>query len=217
MNLYVSKEQSYFSAARHEILDLVPQFSKRVLEVGCGTGQTLEMLKSKGLCSETVGIELFSAAAEAARSRVDQVYCLDIEKEQGPKNIGKFDLVLLLDVLEHLVDPWTVLKNLKEEYLLDDGKIIISLPNAQHFSLVLPLLLGRFEYIERGILDKTHLRFFTRSSAIDLLKNSSLKIDSVKRTSLSMDLNSGKINFFTFGIFSNFIASQNIFLVSKAV
>ena len=217
MNLYGSKEHDYFSAARHEILDLLPTFSERVLEVGCGTGQTLEMLKFKKHCAETVGIELFSSAAEEARNRVDHVYCLDVEKDQRPQNIGKFDLILLLDVLEHLVDPWTVLKDLTAEYLADNGKIIVSLPNAQHFSLVLPLFLGKFTYVERGVLDKTHLRFFTRSSSADLLKNAFLKIDSFKQTSLDVSLNSGKLNFLTLGIFSDFIASQNIFLASKEV
>jgi 2-polyprenyl-3-methyl-5-hydroxy-6-metoxy-1,4-benzoquinol methylase len=195
----------------------VPKFSKRVLEVGCGAGQTLEMLKLKNLCSETVGVELFSAAADEARRRVDDVYCLDVEKDRLPSHLGKFDLILLLDVLEHLVDPWGTLNKLKSEYLADNGKIIISLPNAQHFSLVLPLLFGRFNYVERGVLDKTHLRFFTRKSATDLLTSAGLKIDDSKRTSLNIGLNSGKLNFLTFGIFSNFIASQNIFLASKAV
>jgi 2-polyprenyl-3-methyl-5-hydroxy-6-metoxy-1,4-benzoquinol methylase len=216
MDLYFSKGRNYFSAVRQEILDLVPAFSKRVLEVGCGTGQTLEMLKAKNLCLETVGFELFSAAAEEACSRVDNVYCLDVERDRLPGNLEKFDLILLLDVLEHLVDPWHVLKMLREEYLADEGKIIISLPNAQHFSLVLPLIFGRFNYEERGVLDKTHLRFFTRSSATDLLSSAFLKVDNLKRTSLDVSLNSGKLNFLTFGIFSNFIASQNIFLASKA-
>jgi 2-polyprenyl-3-methyl-5-hydroxy-6-metoxy-1,4-benzoquinol methylase len=185
--------------------------------VGCGEGQTLEMLRGKNLCTETVGIELFSAAADKARGRIGEVYCLDVEKDNLPDKLGKFELILLLDVLEHLVDPWSTLNKLKNEYLADNGKIIISLPNAQHFSLVLPLLFGRFNYVERGVLDKTHLRFFTGSSATDLLTSASLKIDASKRTSLDIGLNSGKLNFLTFGIFSNFIASQNIFLASKAV
>jgi len=216
VNLYTAKKQDYFSAARHEVLDLMPKFSKRVLEVGCGAGQTLGMLKERRLCAETVGIELFDAAATEARDRVDTVYCLDVEEDQLPDNLGKFDLILLLDVLEHLVDPWAVLKKLKEGHLADNGKIIVSLPNAQHFSLVLPLLCGKFSYGERGILDKTHLRFFTKSSAADLLKSASLNIEEIKATSLDVGLNSGKLNLATFGLFSNFIASQYIYLASTS-
>lgn len=214
MPLYNEKKSDYFSSARTGILDLLPEFSARVLEIGCGSGQTLEMLKQKKLCLETVGVELFTAAADEARNKVDSVYCMDVEKSPLPEQIGKFDLILLLDVLEHLVDPWTFLRRLKEEHLAINGKIIISLPNARHFSLVLPLLRGRFDYIERGILDKTHLRFFTRSSAKNLLKSAGLHIETIKPTSLDLYLNSGKLNAITLGLFSGFITSQYIFLTA---
>lgn len=214
MPLYNEKKSDYFSSARIEILDLLPKFSARVLEIGCGSGQTLEMLKEKQLCLETVGVELFAAAADEARNRADSIYCMDVEKSPMPENIGKFDLILLLDVLEHLVDPWIFLSHLVENYLADNGKVIVSLPNARHFSLVLPLLLGQFDYVERGILDKTHLRFFTKSSAASLLKSACLHVDGIKPTSLDLHLNSGKFNAITFGIFSEFIASQYIFLAS---
>ena len=72
--------------------------------IGCGSGQTLQMLKEKKLCAETVGIELFADAAHEAKSRVDQVYHMDVEQSPLPTSLGKFDLILLLDVLEHLVD-----------------------------------------------------------------------------------------------------------------
>ena len=211
MPLYNEKKSDYFSSARTEILDLLPDFSARVLEIGCGSGQTLEMLKQKNLCLETVGVELFAAAADEARNRVNSIYCMDVEKSPMPDNIGKFDLILLLDVLEHLVDPWALLSSLVEDYLAVRGKVIVSLPNARHFSLVLPLLRGRFDYVERGILDKTHLRFFTKDSATKLLETSGLNIESIKSTSLDLHLNSGKLNVVTLGLFSDFITSQYIF------
>ncbi|MDO9424799.1 MAG: class I SAM-dependent methyltransferase [Methylobacter sp.] len=211
MQLYNEKKPDYFSSSRSQIIDLLPDFSQRVLEIGCGSGQTLETLKKMQACAETVGVELFEAAADSARNRVDTVYCLDVEKNPLPAHIGKFNLILLLDVLEHLVDPWTLLKRLKEEHLAVDGKIIISLPNARHFSLVLPLLVGRFDYVERGILDKTHLRFFTKDSATKLLKSAGLNIEAIKPASLDIRLNSGKLNVITLGLFSGFIASQYLF------
>lgn len=211
MQLYEEKQQGYFSAARTEIVGLLPGFSSRVLEIGCGSGQTLEMLKDKKRCAETVGIELFAAAAEEARNRVDTVYCLNVEHSPLPAEIGRFDLILLLDVLEHLVDPWTFLKYLKDAHLAPNGKVIVSLPNARHFSLVLPLLCGHFDYVERGILDKTHLRFFTKDSAIKLLQSAGLEVETSNATSLELHLNSGKLNALTLGLFSGFIASQFIF------
>jgi 2-polyprenyl-3-methyl-5-hydroxy-6-metoxy-1,4-benzoquinol methylase len=213
--MYETKQAEYFGAARTQILPLMPKHSTRVLEIGCGSGQTLEMLKSKGFCDETVGVELFDSAAEEARNRVDKVYCLDVEKGPLPEDLGTFDLILLLDVLEHLVDPWSFLKKIHSLALKPHGKIIISLPNARHFTLVLPLLRGNFDYKERGILDKTHLRFFTRSSATRLIEEAGLTIDAVKSTSLDLNLNSGKLNLITLGLLSGFLTSQYIFSASR--
>lgn len=212
-NLYESKVDDYFSAARKEILDLMPVFSDRVLEIGCGSGQTLELIKHLKLCEKTVGIELFEQAAQNARTRADEVHHLDIEKDELPSDLGQFDLILILDVLEHLIDPWAVLHRIQSSHLKPGGKIIISLPNARHFTCVIPLLLnGDFNYQERGILDKTHLRFFTRKSGIKMLHDAGLSIEKVKCTSLDKSLNSGKLNALTFGIFSEFLTSQFIYL-----
>jgi 2-polyprenyl-3-methyl-5-hydroxy-6-metoxy-1,4-benzoquinol methylase len=213
--MYQDKKSNYYSTARTEILDLVPEGVNRVLEVGCGTGQTLSMLKEKNLCKETVGIELVASVASQASKIVDKIYVLNVEISELPCELGKFDLILLLDVLEHLVDPWDFLLKLKSNYLSKKGKLIISLPNARHFSLVLPLLAGSFEYVERGILDKTHLRFFTKKSAIALIKSAGLNVEKIKKTSLNLNLNSGKLNFVTFGLFSDFIASPYVFLCGK--
>lgn len=214
-NLYEFKSDDYFSAARKEILSLMPTFSDRVLEIGCGSGQTLQLIKHLKLCKYTVGIELFEQAAKNANARVDRVYQLDIEKEGAPIDLGQFDLILILDVLEHLVDPWTVLNRIKSNHLKADGKIIISLPNVRHVISTLPLLInGEFEYKERGILDKTHLRFFTRKSGEKMLEQAGLKIEKIKRTSLDWSLKSGKLNFLTLGLFSDFLTSQYIYLTT---
>lgn len=214
MKLYKSKPVDYYSTARVDILEMLPSRVNRVLEVGCGEGQTLELLKKTKRCGETIGFELMPLAANAASQRVDKVYCLNVEEDVWPMEIEKFDLILLLDVLEHLVDPWTFLEKLKSQYLAMNGKIIISLPNAQHFSLVLPLVAGQFNYVERGILDKTHLRFFTMKSAIDLMQSAGLAVEETRRVSLDIRLNSGKFNFLTLGIFKTFLTSQYLFRAS---
>ncbi len=212
--MYQDKKSDYYSSTRTEILSLVPEGVNRVLDIGCGTGQTLSMLKEKNLCKETVGIELVASVASQASKIVDKIYVLNVEKSELPCELGEFDLILLLDVLEHLVDPWGFLLKLNSlsNYLSKKGKFIISLPNARHFNLVLPLLAGSFEYVERGILDKTHLRFFTKQSAIALIKSAGLNVEKIKKTSLNITLNAGKLNFVTFGMFSDFIASHYVFL-----
>lgn len=213
MNFYEKKTNSYFSAARSEILELAPKWSETVLEIGCGTGETLNLLQKKNLCRRTVGIELFSEAAESAKMRVDEVFNWDIEKRENFDTFGKFDLILMLDVLEHLVDPWSVLEKVQEKLLKPNGKMIISIPNVRHISSLLPLLMkGDFTYKERGILDKTHLRFFTRKSSTKLVEEAGLTIEKMKRTSLDVSLNSGKLNAITCGIFSDFLTSQFIYL-----
>lgn len=215
--MYEEKNIDYFSSSRSVILDMLPPNTvERVLEIGCGTGQTLAMLKDKGLCQQTVGIELFEDAAVKAEGIVDKIYCLNVESQTLPKDLGTFQLILILDVLEHLVNPWMFLEKLKNECLDDNGFIIISLPNARHFSLVLPLLMGRFDYQERGIRDKTHLRFFTQKSMLELIKGAGLKVEKTKRTSLDIKLNSGKLNLMTLGLFSDFLTSQYIFCCSPA-
>lgn len=216
VSLYESKVEDYFSAARKEILELMPKFSKRVLEIGCGSGQTLELIKHLKLCESTVGIELFEQAAQSASQRVDKVYQLDIEREAVPSDLGQFELILILDVLEHLVDPWAVLRRIHCDHLKPGGKMIISLPNARHFTCVAPLVInGEFNYQERGVLDKTHLRFFTQKSGERMLDGAGLSIEKVKRTSLEWSLNSGKINTLTLGLFSDFLTSQYIYLTKS--
>lgn len=213
--LYEEKNEDYFSAARKDIIDLLPVFSERVLEIGCGSGQTLELIKHHKRCGKTVGIELFEQAAKNAQTRVDEVYNLDIEKDELPFNLGQFDLIIILDVLEHLVDPWGLLNRIKSIFLKPGGKMIISLPNARHFTCVMPLLIsGDFNYSERGVLDKTHLRFFTRKSGTRMLNDAELAIERVKCTGLEWSLNSGKLNALTLGIFSEFLTIQCIYLVN---
>lgn len=211
MNTYSNKDPDYFSTARIEIAPLLPRFASRVLEIGCGSGQTLEWLRREGRCGHSVGIELTEFAAKEAETRVDEVFCLDIELESPPPSMGRFDLVLMLDVIEHLRDPWAALRRVVSDLAEPNALFIVSVPNAQNYTLVLPLLRGRFEYTERGVLDRTHLRFFTKSSTEDLLRSAGLQTQGWIGTSLSRDLKSGKLNYFTLGAFENFLVCQNIF------
>lgn len=170
--------EDYFSHVRHEILPLLPEFAETVLEVGCGSGATLTWLKAQNRCSHTCGLEFVESAAEAARQHVDEMLCGDAEKmDLGNR---RFDLILLLDVLEHLIDPWEFLNRVQERHLVPGGKIICSLPNIRHYRIVKSLLLkGEFEYQNAGILDRTHLRFFTRKSAVELMTTGNLRIEQI--------------------------------------
>jgi len=152
---------------------------KRVLDVGCTTGYIARELKAHG-CT-VVGIEYDSEAAKEASKVCANVYVGDALKVIDEVSPGDFDYILLADVLEHLVDPKSLL--IKSQPLLaSNGSIIISVPNIAHWKIRLKLLFGRFEYEKMGILDETHLRFFTLKSILRLVKNAGYDINHVDVT-----------------------------------
>jgi 2-polyprenyl-3-methyl-5-hydroxy-6-metoxy-1,4-benzoquinol methylase len=162
-------EGGYFEFVRTDIAPLLPSQVKRVLDVGCGAGVTGAWVKARYPGAFVLGLEGESALREAIERNVDQALIHDLAEEIP--DIGTFDLVLLLDVLEHLQHPERVLRRV-HEMLAPGGTLIVSLPNVAHLSVSIPLLLfGRFQYADAGILDRTHLRFFVHSTAAALLRD----------------------------------------------
>ena len=206
-NLYGDKPVVYFNQARREIEPLLPRHAGHVLEVGCGSGATLHWLQQSGRCSHTTGIEAFAEAAARARNRVDTVHVGDAETlVQTAFGPASFDLVLCLDVLEHLVDPWAFMARLPA-LLKPGGQVVASIPNVRHARVVLPLLLhGRWRYEASGQLDRTHLRFFTRESALQLMAAPGLQVLHWQRRMPPAASRSGLINTLTLGAFNDFLA-----------
>lgn len=155
------RPSNYYDSAREDIAALVPPTASRILDVGCGAGMLGRLLKQRQDCAVT-GIELNTEQAEKARQALDQVYCGDAG-EIIPLLTGCFDCIILADVLEHLRDPWRVLAVIKE-LLTPDGLLILSIPNIGHWSVVRDLIEGHWSYNGSGLLDRDHLRFFTRAS-----------------------------------------------------
>lgn len=181
MKIYTDTDGDYYRHVRIEIAECVADGRNSVLDIGCGAGTLGKYLKQQGKASEVIGVEVVREIANEASSKLDRVICVDLNRVSvsellDKEDIGKFDYIILADVLEHLVDPWETLLALTS-YLKSNGKIIVSLPNARHWSVWGPLVFkGKWEYREKGIMDRTHLRFFTKSSAMDLLENAGLKI-----------------------------------------
>lgn len=164
------------SVERRRVLELTPPGS-RVLEIGASTGYFSQLLKEKG-CDVTA-IELDEGAASDASGVVDRMVVGDVEDPAVLERAeGPFDVVLLMHVLEHLVDPWRVLRGLRRE-IAPGGRVLVLLPNVAAWTVRKDLFFkGRFEYTDVGLLDRTHLRFFTLESARDLLEDTGYEIRS---------------------------------------
>jgi SAM-dependent methyltransferase len=152
------RRPDYYAQARPEVADLVPPDCRRVLDVGCGAGELGRLLKARGCY--VAGVELVPEAAEQARRVLDRVEAADVEADGFPFPPGSFDAVVFADVLEHLIDPWRVLRE-AARLLAEGGRVVASIPNVQNLDVLRRLLSGRWEYRERGLLDRGHLRFFT--------------------------------------------------------
>jgi GT2 family glycosyltransferase/2-polyprenyl-3-methyl-5-hydroxy-6-metoxy-1,4-benzoquinol methylase/tetratricopeptide (TPR) repeat protein len=153
-------DPSYFDHARPEVAELVPREARRILDVGCGAGRLGELLKTRQGAHVT-GIEMNARAAEAARSRVDQVIVGDVESAELAVGEGAFDCVVCADVLEHLREPERLVSRIGK-WLAPGGSLVGSVPNARHHSVIGGLLEGNWTYQAAGLLDRTHVRFFTR-------------------------------------------------------
>lgn len=152
---------------------------RRVLEVGCSVGHVTEHLVANG--NDVVGIEIDPAAAEEARRFATTVHVADLDRRPLDEIVdGTFDVVVFGDVLEHLRDPSSAL-DAAVRLLADDGRVVVSIPNVGHADLRLMVLEGRWEYQEHGLLDETHLRFFTREGLRELLGRSGLVANQVER------------------------------------
>jgi 2-polyprenyl-3-methyl-5-hydroxy-6-metoxy-1,4-benzoquinol methylase len=146
--------------------------NKRVLEVGCAGGHMTEALQHQGC--RVVGIDVDPEAATASRFAED-VIMVDLDRDDLVEKLGdrRFDVALFGDVLEHLRDPLELVRRVRE-LLVPGGYVVVSVPNVTHVDVRLALLEGRFEYRDLGLLDRTHLRFFTADSIEDLLRDAGL-------------------------------------------
>jgi 2-polyprenyl-3-methyl-5-hydroxy-6-metoxy-1,4-benzoquinol methylase len=147
--------------------------NKKVLDIGCATGQVARRLKGNGC--EVIGIESDVGAAQIAKEYCEAVLIANLEDMEDLPYHDYFDYILLLDVLEHLQSPLSVLERMKA-HLKRNGSIIVSLPNIANWTIRWDLLFGRFRYSDYGILDRTHLRFFDETSARKLISDAGFEI-----------------------------------------
>lgn len=175
------KSENYYANERQEMLELItePDKVKHAVDIGCGKGYFAQALKKK-TDAEVWGVEIDKLSAKDAARKLDKVISSSVEDalEKLPDNY--FDVIYCNDVLEHLYDPETVVKNLRKK-LTKHGLLISSIPNVRYFHTFIALLRGReWEYTHDGVLDFTHLRFFTDKSILNMFKRAGYTIVSQK-------------------------------------
>lgn len=167
---FAVKPEGYYQGIRKEMIRYIPSSAKKMLEIGCGEGNFGGYFKKeKGL--EVWGLEYSEAEAKIAAPKLDKILVGDVADliDQLPDNY--FDVIACNDVIEHLIDPYTVLDRLKSK-LSKDGIIVSSIPNIRYFRTFGELIFkGNWDYTDNGILDKTHFRFYTVKSIRKMFEN----------------------------------------------
>jgi 2-polyprenyl-3-methyl-5-hydroxy-6-metoxy-1,4-benzoquinol methylase len=173
---------AYYANTRDDIVDSLPRPVGSVLDVGCGSGGVGAGLRRAG-ASRLTGIELVADQAELARAHYDHVVAAPVEEALEQLD-GPFDTILCLDVLEHLVDPDQVLRDL-HGVAAPGARLQVSLPNARHVSLMKDLVFrGTFGYTDWGHRDRTHLRWFTRRDIVDAMERTGWAVQRVSHPEL---------------------------------
>ena len=210
--LYSNKPSEYFSLEREIIIKKICGKDLTILDVGCGSGELGEALKKK-TNSVVYGVELNEKAYKSACLKLDHVFHANIETHNIAFEKNYFDFIVLGDVLEHLIDPKNVLTEL-HQFLKPDGYMLITVPNIKYWRVLLDLILrDNWEYQDWGILDYTHLRFFTKKSISKLFKSIGLGNITANRF-IGKGSKSYFLNKLTLTFFEGFLASH-ILIMSK--
>ncbi len=161
-----------------DLLALIPPTAKAIVEIGCSTGALAHAVNSSRPDVHYIGVELDPKAAEIAARFCDGVQALDLEATDDSQFRGyaSRDCWVFGDVLEHLRDPWKVLQRIRA-VLPPGGCVVASIPNVQHWSLQGRLSVGDFRYESGGLLDRTHLRWFTRVTIFELFQSAGFRIE----------------------------------------
>jgi 2-polyprenyl-3-methyl-5-hydroxy-6-metoxy-1,4-benzoquinol methylase len=178
-----AKRASYYENGRPDVVAALPRPLGAALDVGCGAGNVGANLRAAG-AERVVGVEVVAEQAEHARAVLDRVVAAPIEQALDELAGERFDTLLCLDVLEHLVDPEAVLRRLRE-VAAPGARLQVSVPNARHLSLVWDLVVrGTFGYTEHGHRDNTHLRWFTRRDIVAALERAGWRVERVSHPAL---------------------------------
>ena len=209
----VEAVDQYHKHVRSDVFDIIPEPAGRVLDLGGGVGATSAALKrTRGatfvVVADLVAGDIADGVDVAVSGNLeDPTFLRKLLEDHGP-----FDTILCLDVLEHLRDPWSTVEELHKGLALN-GVVVASIPNVNHHSLVLPLVLrGRYELQDAGLLDRTHLRWFTKASAVEMMTRSGLKLETVGGY---LGRKKGVLNALSLGMLGRFMIMQYLVRVRR--
>ena len=204
---YRAKNHGYFTGIRRDYVSELPLNPRaRILEVGCGAGETGSLALSQGRCTMYCGIEICPEAADKAAKRISQVLVGNVEALELPWGAETFDALILSEVLEHLADPWAALRKLWA--LLKPGApVFASSPNVSNLGVIRMLLRGEWALADFGTMDRTHLRWFTPNSYRGLFESCGYHVDSV-REMVPLSKKARAVSLITFGRLKHLFIGQ---------
>lgn len=211
----INEALHYFNWTRSEMLGFVPRQARSVLDIGCGTGQFAKAVADVA-GAEVWGVELNADAAKQAATQLHKVLSGSIESQLPLLPDNYFDCICMNDVIEHLVDPWTVLRAVAVK-LKSDGVLVASIPNVRHYKNLSGVLFDAdWRYTESGLLDKTHLRFFTPKSMQRLFNETGYRVVQCRGLKPSRKFKLKVLNWLSLGKFSD-ISSLQFAIVAQPI
>lgn len=219
MKFYDEKEKLYFTNPRIDLIKLIPaKPDNRILEIGAGGGDTLIEIKRQKIAREVVGIELMEMAnSNQMSSEIDRFIICDVEKTDLDFPDSHFDVIILGDVIEHLLDPWTFLKK-TSRHLRSGGLFIASIPNIRYYTAMVRVFFkGDFGYEDQGLFDRTHFRFFCKQNMRSLFTTQAFRCKKIIPRDHLYEIKSKRkvFNKLTFGVFEEFLTLQYIIVSEK--
>ena len=207
-------DSDYYVQEKRFLYDLIPDGPNVVMDLGCGSGRVGKGLLDSNKAAKVVGVEIFPPAAKEAVKSYETVHVGDLEEFQ--LNYKEyFDIVVCGDILEHLKEPWKIVLQI-HHWLKANGRLICCVPNIRYWRVLKDLaLFGKWEYAMEGILDQTHLRFFTRRSFRKMLTDASFAIE-LERMRIAVGPKQETFNRVTHGLFEEFLAIQMLFSARKS-
>jgi len=194
------KTATYYSRPRTKMAAYLPHDVNVCLDVGCGAGGFAQLLKASHPDLEIWGVEIESAIAAEATPHMARVLVGDVLSLADKLPDNYFDCIFFNDSLEHMVDPYSALRILKSKLKTPSGKIIASIPNIRHYQCLYNLLIKKdWRYVEAGVMDSTHLRFFTKKSIRRLFEEAGYKVEKLEGLSGSRKLRARIWGWITFG------------------